>query len=291
MEKLLHWSVANSQGDKEAVEKAGQPDPKLLQQLFGGGLDEPALMKQAIVVITNPEAELEAKLIAFDNFEMLIENLDNANNIENLKLWEPLIGVLQSPEPELRAFTLSVIGTAVQNNTNSQENFLKYEQGLPQLIQIAKNKNEKTDVRTKAFYALSNLLKHNKESYSKFNKLRGLDVIAPVLSDPNATDKLKLRVLSVVTAVMTSTMIDADFMQKLRDESILQTSLKFLHSGSNIYIIDKVLNFLSQLINGGERFDESEVTVLKSGLQDIASLEERVNEDDYKTVKLAMNNY
>ncbi|SCU93388.1 LAFA_0F16138g1_1 [Lachancea sp. 'fantastica'] len=291
MEKLLHWSVANSQGDKEAAEKVGQPDPKLLQQLFGGGRDEPALMRQAIVVITNPEAELEAKLIAFDNFEMLIENLDNANNIENLRLWEPLIGVLQSPEPELRAFALSVIGTAVQNNVNSQENFLKYEHGLPQLIQIAKNTDEKADVRTKAFYALSNLLKHNKDSYAKFKELHGLDVIAPVLNDSNATDKLKLRVLSLITAVMTSTTVDSDFMKTLRNERILQTSLKFLHSDSNIYIIDKVLNFLSHLINAGEKFDDSEVSTLKSGLQDISSVEDRLNEDDYKTVKLAVSKY
>ncbi|SCU93299.1 LAME_0F03312g1_1 [Lachancea meyersii CBS 8951] len=291
MDKLLHWSVANSQGDAEAAKKAGQPDPKLLQQLFGGGPDEPALMKQAIVVITNPEAELEAKLIAFDNFEMLIENLDNANNIENLKLWEPLIGVLQSPEPELRAFALSVIGTAVQNNAKSQENFLKYEHGLPQLIKIAKDANEKTDVRTKAFYALSNLVKHNADSYAQFDKHHGLDVIAPVLCDPKATDKLKLRVLALTTALMTSTTINETFMATLRKENIMQTVLKFLHCGSNIYIVDKVLNFLSQLINAAEKFSESEITELKSSLQDIESIKERLNEDDYQTVKLAIDQY
>lgn len=48
----------------------------------------------------NPEVDLETKLVAFDNFEMLIENLDNANNIENLKLWEPLLDVLVQTKDE-----------------------------------------------------------------------------------------------------------------------------------------------------------------------------------------------
>ncbi|SCU94302.1 LANO_0E06348g1_1 [Lachancea nothofagi CBS 11611] len=285
MDKLLHWSVANSQGDKEAVKKIGQPDPKLLQQLFGGGPDEPALMKHAMVVITNPEAELEAKLIAFDNFEMLIENLDNANNIENLKLWEPLIGLLKSPEPELRAFALSVVGTAVQNNQKSQENFLSYEHGLPQVIEIANNADEKADVRTKAFYALSNLVRHNKDSYERLNKLGGLNIIAPVLKDQDTTDKLKLRALALITAIMTSTAVDETFMNTIRKTNIMESTLKFLNAKSNIYIIDRVLNFLTHLINAGEKFSDQEIAALKTGFQDIETVKDRLNEDDYETVK------
>ncbi|KAK7680728.1 hsp70 nucleotide exchange factor fes1 [Cerrena zonata] len=137
MEKLLQWSIAQQTGDKESAEKIGQPDPKLLEQLFGGGgPDEPALMKQSIMVVENPEATLENKQIAFDNFEMLIENLDNANNIENLKLWTSIINQL-SPEVDdsLKIYAASIIGTAVQNNPNSQEDFLKYcPQGLTEYL-------------------------------------------------------------------------------------------------------------------------------------------------------------
>lgn len=171
MEKLLQWSIANSQGDKEAMARAGQPDPKLLQQLFGGGgPDDPTLMKESMAVIMNPEVDLETKLVAFDNFEMLIENLDNANNIENLKLWEPLLDVLvQTKDEELRAAALSIIGTAVQNNLDSQNNFMKYDNGLRSLIEIASDKTKPLDVRTKAFYALSNLIRNHKDISEKFS--------------------------------------------------------------------------------------------------------------------------
>lgn len=47
---------------------------------------------------------------------------DNANNLENLKLWTPLIGQLAAPEPAMRYMAAWVCGTAVQNNLKSQEN-------------------------------------------------------------------------------------------------------------------------------------------------------------------------
>ncbi|BAO38537.1 hsp70 nucleotide exchange factor FES1 [Kluyveromyces marxianus] len=286
MEKLLHWSIANAQGDSEAVARAGQPDPKLLEQLFGGGPDEPTLMKHAMAVISNPEATLENKLTAFDNFEMLIENLDNANNIENLKLWEPLIAVLDSPESELRAFALSVTGTAVQNNEKSQNNFAKYDGSLAKVMQIAGNAQEDAQVRIKAFYTLSSLIRHNKEIYKQFYELDGLKLIAPVLNDANANEKLKLRVMALLSTIMTVADVkDAKFLSLLRDDNIISSTLSFLQPESNLYLIDRVLNFLAQLIDIGFEFSASELEQLKAGVHNIKPVEDRLNEDDYKTVQ------
>lgn len=286
MEKLLHWSIANAQGDSEAVARAGQPDPKLLEQLFGGGPDEPTLMKHAMAVISNPEATLENKLTAFDNFEMLIENLDNANNIENLKLWEPLIAVLDNPESELRAFALSVTGTAVQNNEKSQNNFAKYDGSLAKVMQIAGNAQEDAQVRIKAFYTLSSLMRHNKEIYKQFYELDGLKLIAPVLNDANANEKLKLRVMALLSTIMTVADVkDAKFLSLLRDDNIISSTLSFLQPESNLYLIDRVLNFLAQLIDIGFEFSASELEQLKAGVHNIKPVEDRLNEDDYKTVQ------
>lgn len=286
MEKLLHWSIANAQGDSEAVARAGQPDPKLLEQLFGGGPDEPTLMKHAMAVISNPEATLENKLTAFDNFEMLIENLDNANNIENLKLWEPLIAVLDSPESELRAFALSVTGTAVQNNEKSQNNFAKYDGSLAKVMQIVGNAQEDAQVRIKAFYTLSSLMRHNKEIYKQFYELDGLKLIAPVLNDANANEKLKLRVMALLSTIMTVADVkDAKFLSLLRDDNIISSTLSFLQPESNLYLIDRVLNFLAQLIDIGFEFSASELEQLKAGVHNIKPVEDRLNEDDYKTVQ------
>ncbi|AET38967.1 Hsp70 nucleotide exchange factor FES1 Ecym_3484 [Eremothecium cymbalariae DBVPG len=285
MEKLLHWSIANAQGDDEAIAKAGQPDPKLLQQLFGGGPDEPTLMKQAIAVIMNPEAELDNKLIAFDNFEMLIENLDNANNIENLKLWGPLIEILDSPEEELRVASLSVIGTAVQNNSKSQESFVKNEGGLEKVIGLAKDTTQSSQVRTKSFYALSSLVRHNSTVCELVVQNEGLDLIKPVLNDSSLSEKLKLRVLAFLAAILTTVNIEQSFLDSLRKDKLIESSIDFLDPSVNIYLIDRALNFLAILSQSHVKFEKSEITKLQSSFKKLEALKNRLNEEDYETVR------
>ena len=78
-------------------------------------------MKEAMAAIQSPDVDLENKLIAFDNFEQMVENIDNANNIEPLGLWTPLVALLAHDEAELRAMAAWCCGTAVQNNEKAQE--------------------------------------------------------------------------------------------------------------------------------------------------------------------------
>ncbi|KAK7741052.1 hsp70 nucleotide exchange factor fes1 [Cytospora paraplurivora] len=129
--------------------------PDILAALLGGPSDAD-LMKESMAVITSsdPEVSLENKLIAFDNFEQLIESLDNANNMATLSLWGPLLAQLGHAEAEVRKYAAWCVGTAVQNNEKSQERLLAMG-GLPALVRLALDGEEKGDVRRKAVYALS----------------------------------------------------------------------------------------------------------------------------------------
>jgi hsp70-interacting protein len=126
LNNLLRWGIENSDStrndpnattDRDAVRGL---DPSVLAALLGGPSDAD-LMKDSMAAIQNPEVDLENKLVAFDNFEQLVENLDNANNMETLGLWTPLVGQLKSAEDELRMMAAWCVGTAVQNNVKSQE--------------------------------------------------------------------------------------------------------------------------------------------------------------------------
>jgi hsp70-interacting protein len=134
-------------------------DPRLLAQLFANQKDEATLMKEAMAAILDPATELSEKEIAFDNFEMMIEQLDNANNIDNLKLWGPLIGQLSAPEKEMRFMAAWCCGTAVQNNPKSQEAFVK-NNGVPKIVELVL-KDPAADVRKKAVYALSSAIRNS----------------------------------------------------------------------------------------------------------------------------------
>jgi hsp70-interacting protein len=127
LNNLLKWGIQNSETSRTGAAAADQAPPQFdaaaLQRLMTGisGPSDAQLMQESMQVIRNDEAELEHKVIAFDNFEQLIENLDNANNIESLGLWMPLVEQLENEESELRFYAAWCCGTAVQNNIKTQE--------------------------------------------------------------------------------------------------------------------------------------------------------------------------
>lgn len=119
---LLKWSIENSavSDNAEPNQPRTQLDPQLLAQLMGGPSDADRMIS-AMQAIHDPEVDHENKGIAWDNFEQLVENLDNANNMEQLGLWMPLVQMLDSEEKQDREMACWCLGTAVQNNIKSQE--------------------------------------------------------------------------------------------------------------------------------------------------------------------------
>lgn len=173
LNELLKWSIENTNTDgnratitngdaSTANDTNGVTSPpsrglsaEAIRALMGGP-SEADLMRAAMEMVTSedPDITLDAKMIAFDNFEQLVESLDNANNISALSLWTPLLGQLSSPEPDLRRMAAWCIGTAVQNNLPSQERLLAMG-GVAMLVDVATKQGEEREVRRKAVYALS----------------------------------------------------------------------------------------------------------------------------------------
>ncbi|KAH8594810.1 nucleotide exchange factor Fes1-domain-containing protein [Bisporella sp. PMI_857] len=159
LNSLLKWSVENSAastGDPDSATPTTRGlDPAALAALMGGPSDADLMISSMqAVVSTDSEISLDDKLIAFDNFEQLIENLDNANNLGPLNLWTPLLGCLEDKEGEIRKMAAWCVGTAVQNNEKSQESLLALG-GIRTLVTLATREGEDKLVRRKAVYALS----------------------------------------------------------------------------------------------------------------------------------------
>lgn len=167
MNQLLKWSIENSERPSTDPKNPSDPNPErepsrplnadALRSLMGGPSDAD-LMKESMTALLSPQISLENKLVAFDNFEQLIENIDNANNMESLGLWTPLIGLLKSEEPDLRRYAAWCAGTAVQNNVRAQERLLIMG-GIPTLAKMAVE-DEVEIVRRKAIYALSSVMRN-----------------------------------------------------------------------------------------------------------------------------------
>lgn len=124
MNNLLKWSLENtsttSPTSPPPAPRTTSLNAEALKVLMGGPSDAD-LMRESMAAIQSADISLEDKLVAFDNFEQLIESIDNANNMQTLGLWTPLVALLSSEEEELRRMAAWCVGTAVQNNVKAQE--------------------------------------------------------------------------------------------------------------------------------------------------------------------------
>ncbi|KAK3672827.1 hsp70 nucleotide exchange factor fes1 [Recurvomyces mirabilis] len=175
---LLKWGIENSaatRDDPNAPTENGSRDPtrgldsKMLAELLGGPSDADR-MREAMSAIVAPvdQIDLDNKMIAWDNFEQLIENLDNANNMEPLGLWAPLVQQLENSEPEMRRMAAWCCSTAVQNNIKSQEKMLAVG-GIPKLAGLATG-DENAAVKKKAISALSSAVRNFQPALDELEK-------------------------------------------------------------------------------------------------------------------------
>lgn len=197
MEKLLHWSIEAAKDPS----KAGNPDPKLLHQLFSG-YDESAAMRANLQNAVESK-DLDSRIESLEVFEELVENVDNANEIGNL--WAPLIYLVNDPEPKVAELALSAIAYAVQNNDKSQKDLLNTNGGLQVIFEKAKH-TDNVGIKSKALFALSAEIGHYPEAYDEFKKLGGLQFLAEYVKTINTEgkplNKAETRVFSLLYAII-----------------------------------------------------------------------------------------
>ena len=193
MNSLLQWGIENSDTSRQQDQ---QPNPRGLSsaalRALMGGPSEADLMMENMTIVCSADAPLSSKMTAFDNFEQLVEQIDNANNVENLGLWKPLVEQLSSPEAGLRRMAAWCIGTTVQNNVKAQDRLLAVN-GIPKLCNLALQ-DEDQGVRRKAVYALSSEIRNYQPGMNEAVKCLPKDIVGP--DQVSATD------MDVIDAIM-----------------------------------------------------------------------------------------
>ncbi|KAL4918012.1 nucleotide exchange factor Fes1-domain-containing protein [Aspergillus aurantiobrunneus] len=200
MNNLLKWGIQNSTanqqtsdsstGDNASQAPRSNITPQMLNSLFGGP-SEADLMKAAMEALQSDEVDLENKLVAFDNFEQLIESIDNANNLEPLGLWTPLVELLKHEEPDMRRMAAWCIGTAVQNNEKAQDKLIVMN-AIPTLVSLS-TQDRSPAVRKKAVYAISSAVR---------NYQPGMNEVAKHLPDGFTSGKVDAGDMDTIDAIM-----------------------------------------------------------------------------------------
>ncbi|KAJ9612500.1 hsp70 nucleotide exchange factor fes1 [Cladophialophora chaetospira] len=196
LNSLLSWGIENSDASRNPNQPATEPkgfSAEALRSLMGGPSDAD-LMKEAMHIITSSDPEIthDSKMTAFDNFEQLVEQIDNANNLEPLGLWTPLLSQLSSASADLRRMAAWCIGTAVQNNVKAQERLLALD-GVDALVLVSLDDPDKA-TRKKAVYALSSAVRNYQPAMNEAVKKLPKDIVGP--------DQISAADMDVIDAIM-----------------------------------------------------------------------------------------
>ncbi|KAK4703460.1 hsp70-interacting protein, partial [Phenoliferia sp. Uapishka_3] len=206
-QSLLRWGIENAAPGSmiplhEDIKSGRRPDlnTDVLKAIMG--TSDADRMNECVKVIQgkwvdrdgtglgDKDVTIEDKLRAWDDLEMLIEDLDNANDLKFNGLWKPIFGFVTDENDEVALRACWVCGTAVQNNPRAQQAFLELDP-LPTLLPLLTSSTISAAVRNKAMYCLSSTLKHSPEAVARFTELNGWDVLNKALQDPSQTLRTK----------------------------------------------------------------------------------------------------
>ncbi|KAG9007509.1 hsp70 nucleotide exchange factor fes1 [Tulasnella sp. 427] len=188
MRDLLAWSTEHHTTSEDPNYVPPRPleelDPGLIDMILGK--PDAVRMRDAMAIAVDESKSEEDRVVALDDMELA----NNANDMEVLKLWEPVLQLTQSPIPAISAQALWVVGTAVQNNPKSQEAFLKHDP-FPTVITALTSEKSTNEIRAKAMYVLSGALRHNREAVVKFTDAKGWKALRAALEDSHIAVRRK----------------------------------------------------------------------------------------------------
>jgi hsp70-interacting protein len=182
--QLFDWAASNATPSTAtpSTDAPAIPSSKLDSSMIDAilGPDDASLMLDSMTAVKDTSLPLDdrylssgkesnTRVTAFDNLELLVEQIDNASNLDVLKLWPPLLSMLSSPEAELRRYAAWVTGTAVQNNPKAQGHLLQYK-GVKKLVEKL---DDVYSVRTKVLYALGCQLNQFPAGVRQFSEVGG----------------------------------------------------------------------------------------------------------------------
>ncbi|KAG9295117.1 hypothetical protein G9A89_006098 [Geosiphon pyriformis] len=274
MEKLLQWGISNSTSTGTETPRSDSNEKQRETPKIDSGIIDVILgksdavkMKEIVQLISDPQETLENKEIAFDNLEMIVQQIDNAIDLENMKLWPQIISFLSLPVASLRVHALWVCGTAVQNNIRAQKAFAQAG-GLRATIDLLKNEQEEVEVRSKALYAISGAIKHYQEGLDLFDQGEGYEALLKLLQTSDDIPMLRK------TTFLLETLLKQDsksVASRMEEKGLLKQMIKILnkYGDQDDDLTDKIFSTLLALLRSSISFDDDEIEELRLLLPDL----------------------
>ncbi|KAJ9122069.1 hypothetical protein QFC24_004296 [Naganishia onofrii] len=224
LQQLLQWSTsqtaqhsANSSSTAVAPKEDAAPstseataaapvqpkkfDTAILDHIMGKS--EAVIMREKLAIAVDEEQDLSERIMAMDDFEMLVESIDNATDMQNMGMWPKVLDLLNDKQDPIIKLACWICGTAIQNNPKAQEAFHSHKpmSKLYSIISSIHPTNSNIQIsnstRAKAVYCLSAALKHWPAAVADLSSDsdRGWATLRDGLSDPDVTVRRKIAFL------------------------------------------------------------------------------------------------
>ncbi|XP_022774788.1 hsp70 nucleotide exchange factor FES1 isoform X2 [Durio zibethinus] len=167
---------------KELVEKLKMPSDAQLMQI---ALDD----------LNNSSLSIEDRHHALQELLILVEPIDNANDFCKLGGLAVIIRELNHPDPDIRKISAWILGKASQNNPYVQKQVLELG-ALAKLMEMVNSSS--ADEATKAFYAVSALIRNNVAGQQLFYVEAGDKMLQDILSNPSVDARLRRKAVFLV---------------------------------------------------------------------------------------------
>lgn len=176
MKKLLSWGLENATRSEDAPEttqttRPREPlDPKWVDIILGKS--DNLRMKECTERALDSDLSIEDRLLALDELELLVEDIDNAQDYCTLNLLPLLLSLIDNADgtlpQELAVHILWILGTMVQNNVPVKLKFLQLNV-LELVMRRYLSQDQAQEYTTsKALYVISGLIRHNPEAQQIF---------------------------------------------------------------------------------------------------------------------------
>ncbi|CAN7998981.1 unnamed protein product [Ixodes hexagonus] len=125
------------------------------------------------------ESENIARVLVscLSNVVQYIDIVDYAKDFEKMGGFQVFPALLDYPSPSVRVETCSLIAELVQNNPHCQRAAILSLRKLLRMVELETDE----DVRVKALYAVSCMVRQNRQAFEKFQQLGGAPVVRKVL--------------------------------------------------------------------------------------------------------------
>ncbi|GMI67144.1 hypothetical protein like AT3G51980 [Hibiscus trionum] len=206
LEGMLQWAIGHSDPVKlkEKAQDAQRLSPSELRQRqleikeLMEKLKMPSdaqLMQIALDDLRNSSLSLEDRHRALQELLILVEPIDNANDMCKLGGLGVIIRELDHSDSDVRKISAWILGKASQNNPYVQKQVLE----LGALATLMKMVNSSSvDEATKAFYAVSALIRNNVAGQQLFFEEAGDKMLQDILSSPSVDIRLRRKAVFLV---------------------------------------------------------------------------------------------